>query len=62
MKSISFILAPRLLIPTRLVESDDDDDDVEIVSSSAVLVADNLVELLGDDGNEDVEKALQLLL
>jgi len=57
-KSISFILAPRLLIPTRFVESDDDDV-VEVVSST-VLVDNNLVELLDGDGNEDDEKALQL--
>ena len=51
-------------MPTRFVESDEDVvDEVEVVSS-IVLVADNknLVELVvGGDGNEDVEKALQLL-
>ena len=51
-------------MPTRFVESDEDVvDEVEVVSS-IVLVADNknlAEQVVGGDGNEDVEKALQLL-
>jgi len=43
-------------MPTRFVESD-----VEDVSSTVLVADNNLVELLNEDGNEDVEKALQLL-